>query len=376
MLRASMIRFNRFKIEHYHSHNEFKNKYILSCSDAESWSLDEVLSMADARQLNMWENQRFSDTEIKGLYHLRETIAQSLYQGFTADNILCFAGGQEGIFCTLLTLCTPQDHVITLVPCYQSLAEVPRATGCDLTILHLREEHKWGLDIQEIKASIQANTKAVIINFPHNPTGQLISESQLKELIDLLRPRGIWLFSDEVYRLLGPAGTQWASPASILYEKAISLGVMSKSFGMAGLRVGWIACQDKHMLERIENTKYYTSICNSGPAEILSIIAISHKDHILNRNNSIVEKNLFILDDFIKNYERNFSWVHPKAGCTAFIKYHHEEGVEALCERLQKKAEVLLLPGAVFDIPDHFRLGFGRKNMEQILGLIEKTLFK
>lgn len=363
-----------FKLEAYYEKYEFKTRYMLSSSDPESWSLSEILTMADQQGCSLWEQQRFGYTEVRGLPLLRERIAESFYPELTAENILCFAGAEEGIFCSLLTLCTPQDHVIVLTPCYQSLLEIPKMAGAQVTALLLEEEEQWRINIEAIAAALQPNTKAVVINFPHNPTGQVITQEELSALIDLLEKRGIWLFSDEVYRLLGTVQS-WATPAACLYPRALSLGVMSKIFGMPGLRIGWIALQDKELLDRITRMKHYTSLCNSGPAEILSVIGLRNKDRLLERNNKVVADNLVLLDTFFQKHTDLFSWVRPQGGCTGFVRYLAKERVDDLCMRVMKEAEVLLLPGSTYDVAsNHFRIGFGRKNMPEALARVERVV--
>jgi len=362
------MKLNTFKIEDYLGRYEFTAPYLLCCSDAESWSMQEVLELASADEQVLWKNLRLGYTEVKGSPQLRSTIATALYPGLSADNILCFSGAEEGIFCTLFSQCQPQDHVIVVTPCYQSLLEIPKAVGCSLTTVPLTEDQHWRLDLEKVKQAITPKTKWMIMNFPHNPTGQTISQQDLQDLIALLDPHGIWLFSDEVYRLMGPQSAVHAPPAICLYPRAISLGVMSKAFGMAGLRTGWVACQDSAMLQGIERTKHYTSICSSAPAEILSIIALRNKEAILQRNNAIVESNLTLLDTFFKDHSHLFSWVRPSAGCVGFVKYQSPELIDAFCQRLIEKAGVLLLPASVYDVSsNHFRMGFGRANMPEAL---------
>lgn len=253
--------------------------------------------------------------------------------------------------------------------------EIPKYNNCEITSLLLREKNDWRIDIDDIKQSIKPNTKCVIINFPHNPTGQVITQQELKDLISLLDKYGIWLFSDEVYRLLGVPNAPWASPAAEIYPRAISLGVMSKAFGMAGLRIGWIACQDQRMLKQIEQMKYYTTICNSAPAEILSLIALKNKQSILARNNQIVATNLKLLDNFFVKYEHKFSWSRPQGGCIGFVNYKADELADDFCSRLVSEQGVLLMPARMYDIKtNHFRIGFGRKNMAVSLSKFEDGL--
>ncbi len=367
---------NTFKLEEYLARYEFSAKYLLCCSDAETFSMSDIVKMATADDLKLWDNLNLSYTESPGLPILRETIAKELYDGLNIDNIMMFAGAEDGIFCALHTLIESGDHVIVLTPCYQSLFEIPKLKGALISEIPLREENNWRIDLTEIKNALKPNTKCIAINFPHNPTGQVIEEEELKGLIDICKERGIWIFSDEVYRLLGKPNNSWAPPAACLYDKALSLGVMSKAFGMAGLRIGWIACQDKAMLKKIEHMKHYTSICNSAPSEILSLITLSNKDKILERNNKIVENNLKLLDQFFIDYAHLFEWVRPQGGCVGFVNYKGPESIDSFCDRLVKEKNVLLLPASVYNHEgNHFRIGFGRKNMPESLNRF-KEFFK
>jgi aspartate/methionine/tyrosine aminotransferase len=255
-----------------------------------------------------------------------------------------------------------------VTPCYQSLLEIPKIKGCTLTTVELKEEQQWRLNFEAVARAITPKTKCMVINFPHNPTGQVITQEELQRLITLLDKHGIWLFSDEVYRLLAKPSTPWALPAAEIYPRALSLGVMSKAFGMAGLRVGWIACQDHALLKKIEQIKHYTSICNSAPAELLSLISLSNKDTILNRNNAIVSENLALLDAFFSERSNLFSWVRPQGGCVGLVQYKKPESVNVFCDRLVQEAGILLLPASVYDTEtNHFRIGFGRTTMPEVL---------
>ena len=323
----------------------------------------------------LWNNLRLGYTEGSGLPILRIQIASSLYPTLKVGNILCFAGAEDGIFCALHTLCEQGDHVIVLTPCYQSLIEIAKLNGAEITSIPLLAQNKWCIDLDEIKKAIKQNTKCIIINFPHNPTGQVITPSELDDLVTICDAHGLWLFSDEVYRLLGSPKESWAAPAAEIYPKALSLGVMSKAFGMPGLRIGWIACQDKQLLKKIEYMKHYTSICNSAPSEIISLIALRNKDKILARNNLIVAENLKLLDVFIERYKNLFEWVRPQGGCIGFVKYKGQESIEVFSERLIKEKGVLVMPASVYDHEsNNFRIGFGQKNMPEALAKLEEFL--
>lgn len=364
-----------FKLEEYLEKFEFSAPYLLCVSDPESWALKDVLALANAEERKMWDELKLSYTEVKGLPLLRETIAHQLYPGMHADNILGFAGAGEGIFCTLFAACEPDDHVIVVTPCYQSLLEIPRLKGCDITEVELREENNWALDLAEIKKAIRPQTKWLIMNFPHNPTGQTLSQGEMLELTALLDQHGIWLFADEVYRLLGNPGMPWPEPAACLYKRAVSLGVTSKAFGMGGLRIGWIACQDKSLLLAAERIKQYTSLCSSVLSEIITLIVIRNKNTILQRNNEIVARNFKLVEEFISRHSTLFSWVKSQGGCIGLIKYYGSEKVDDFCTRLVKDKGVLLMPASLYGLKsNHFRIGFGRANMPQALQKLEEFI--
>ncbi len=366
---------NVFKLEDYLVKYEFTAPYLLCCSDAESFDMREIIQMGDSTDHNLWDNLRLGYTETKGAPFLRQQIATSLYKNLHQDNILCFSGAEDGIFCALHVLCEPSDHVIVLTPCYQSLMEIPKMKGAEVTAVELREENDWRIDLDTIKSAIKLNTKVIVINFPHNPTGQVITQDELDGLVKLCDMHGIWLFSDEVFRLLGSPTEPWSKPVAEIYHRGISLGVMSKSFGMAGLRLGWIACQDKDILLKIEHMKHYTSICSSAPSEVISLIALKHKDQILARNTKITADNLVLLDGLLEKHGELFEWVRPQGGCIGFVNYKSTESVDDFCDRLVKDTGVLLMPASIYDHKsNHFRIGFGRKNMAESLNRFEEYL--
>lgn len=365
-----------FKLEDYLDKYEFTAPYLLCTSDPESWTLNEILEMATVDEKNNWEHLRLNYTQVAGSPSLREALAHHLYAPLTADQLLCFSGAGDGIFCSLYALCNPGDHVVVITPAYQSLLEIPKMRGCHITQVPLCEKNNWELDLEALKTLFrQTPTKLLIINYPHNPTGKVLEEEQLKALIELLDAYGVYLFSDEVYRLLGTHQSP-PSPAAVLYPRALSLGVTSKAFGLAGLRVGWVACQDRHLLKNIQKVKYYTSICCSALSEVITQIAIRNHKPIIQRNNHIIQENLEMLNSFINKYANYFAWVTPpQGGCVGLMHYKGPGSTEDFCHDLAKKKGVLLMPGNIFDMDfPALRVGFGRKNMPQALAQLNAYL--
>ncbi len=363
-----------FKLEEYFTHYEFSAPYLLCCSDAQTLSVSELVALADDECRDKWERLSLGYTEVSGSPSLRQDIA-ARYHGLRAENIVCFAGAEEGIFTVFSSLLRKGDHVIVITPCYQSLRDIPRTLGCDVTSIDLLEEEKWQVDVVKIKHHLRDNTRLVIINTPHNPTGQMMDQESLKTLINMLRTHGTYLFSDEVYFHLGPSDTQWSSQVAEMYERGISLNVMSKAYGLAGLRIGWIATQDKEILQKCVYFKHYTTICNAAPSEILAQIALRAHKTILQRNNHIIDKNLELFEAFLEKYKNLFSWIKPKGSCTGFVHYYGHESVDDFAKRLVQKNGVLLLPGSIYDAGDrYFRVGFGRKNFSDGLSRLENFL--
>ncbi len=362
-----------FKLERYFAKHEFRSPYLLCGSDCESFSVDDLLGFCP----DAWDDLRsqwLGYTESTGSPRLREQIAK-LYNKVTPDEILVHAGAQEAIFLFMNAVLEPGDHVIVHYPCYQSLLEVARVIGCETTQWETREADNWELDTEFLRKSLRPNTKAVVLNCPHNPTGYLMSQDKLREIVQLCQERNIILFSDEVYRFLEYDEKDRLPAVSDLYENGVSLGVMSKAFGLAGLRIGWVVTRNGGILREMAALKDYTSICNSAPSEFLATLALEHKEAILSRNLEIIKGNLNILNDFFRRHPAFFNWLPPKAGAIAFPSINMDMHVEEFCEDLLAKKGVLLLPSNYYDFWNkNFRIGFGRKNMAVCLEKVEEYI--
>jgi len=236
------------------------------------------------------------------------------------------------------------------------------------------EETGWSLDLDELKQHIRPNTKAVIINTPHNPTGHLMPPQVFQEIVHICRDQGIILFSDEVYRESEYRREDRLPAACDLGAHTVSLGVMSKTYGLAGLRIGWIATQNKDIYGRMAALKDYTTICNSAPSEFLAELALRHREKLVARNMGIITRNLTLLDQFFSRHDNRFAWHRPTAGAIGFPRLIGED-VNDFCKDLVEDAGVLLLPGTLYDDPgNHFRIGFGRQNFPDALARLEQYL--
>lgn len=363
-----------FKLEEFWKKYEFNAPYLLCCSDAEAWSLQQLLAHADPDSLKLWESLTLGYTESPGHPLLREEIAR-LYTSLNAEQVLTFAGAEEGIYCTMRVLIEPGDHVIVIDPCYQSLSTLAETFGAKLTRIQLKPESQWKLDLDEVRKAWQPKTKLLVLNYPHNPTGTVLEKKTVEELVALARKHGAYIFCDEVYRYLEVDELSRMASIADAYEKGISLNVMTKSFGLAGLRIGWLATRDAAFLSEAGSYKLYTSICNSAPSEILAIIALRAKEKLLKRNREILLKNLQILEAFIKRNQQYVSWVRPQSGSIAILKLLLPTSIEDFAADLVRSEGVLIMPGSVFDLSGNFfRIGFGKKNMPEILKRFETYL--
>ena len=357
-----------FRLETHFSKWEFKAKHHLTASDAHSISLPELLEMATAHDREAFEGMWLGYTETFGDPYLREVIA-SIYQAQSQESILCFAGASEGIFAANNVILDKDSHAIMVTPNYQSHETLPLAI-CEASAVPLNPDEGWSLDIDQIAAAIRPNTKLVTINFPHNPTGAILPLDRYMALIALCRKHGIYILHDEIFHGLGTTGTQHLPAIADVYERGLSLGVMSKSYGLPGLRVGWIACQDSKILSAMERMKHYLSICNSGPSEKLSIIALKNKDRLIARNNAIIDHNLPLWAAFFAKHKALFDFQKPDGSCMGFAKYKGADGADAFAERLVEEAGILILPSAIYqsslnETPkDYFRYGYGRAGLE------------
>jgi aspartate/methionine/tyrosine aminotransferase len=362
-----------FALERYFARWEFSVRYLLCASDIESYGLSDVLALADDETRALWDGLRLGYTESTGHPLLRREIA-SLYNGLSPEDVLVFAGAEEAIFLAMHALLGPGDHAVIAWPAYQSLFEVARSAGADVTLVPLNPAD-WSLDVDRVRAELRPNTKVVVVNFPHSPTGALMDRDAYRELVSLTEERGITLFSDEVYRWLENDESTRLPAAADLGRHSASLGVMSKSFALAGLRIGWLATHDAALLRRVAALKDYTTICSSAPSEVLAIIALRARDRVLARSRGILSHNLELLDAFFARMEAHFCWVRPRAGSVAFPRMRHGDAaaLDDFAARLVLAEGVLLLPGSQFGYPgSHFRLGFGRLDMPQALERLER----
>ena len=361
-----------FRIEEYMGRHEFRARYLLSSSDAESQTIEELLALEPGAHdafLKHWCGY----TESPGAPWLREVLA-TIYEQISPEQLIVVSAAQEAIFLFYHALLTPHDHAIVETPCYESALTLPASTGAAVSRWHRKPEQGWAHDLGALESLIRPNTRALYINSPHNPTGLVMPRHIFRGVLDLAARHGIYVFSDEVYRELEHDPSTRLPAACDLYDRAISLSSVSKTYGLPGLRLGWLASHDTNFLEKIVSLKHYTTICASAPSEFLTALAFRHRQALIDRNLQIVGHNLPQLSAFFSRHAELFDWTPPNAGTIGFVRFQALQDVQEFCEQLVHEASVLLLPGAVFDEPGHIRFGFGRRNMPESLAQFESWL--
>jgi len=367
------MRIAEFALERYFARWEFAVEHLLCASDVQAMSMADLLDLADDETRSMWDGLTLGYTESTGHPLLRREIA-ALYDGLDADDVLVFAGAEEAIFCLANVILGPGDHAIVTWPGYQSLYEVARATGAEVTLHELREESGWAIDRDLLRREITPSTRLIVINAPHNPTGMLPDRATFADVLAIADEAGVHLLVDEVYRFLELDEGDRLPNGGDASEHGISLGVMSKSFAMPGLRIGWLATRDRDVLTRCAAFKDYTTICSAAPSEVLALIGLRARDTVLARSREIVAANLDRLDAFFDDWADRFSWVRPRGGSVGFPRLTVPGvSIDAWAAELVASEGVLLLPASQFGYGgNHFRLGFGRTDLPVALERLER----
>jgi aspartate/methionine/tyrosine aminotransferase len=368
------LKIEPFRLERYFAEHEFSVTRQLSCSDCETLSLNRILNLLDEKEKNHFMNISLGYTESNGSLSLREEIA-SLYQGFNPDEVFV-AAPEECIYLTLNSLLEKGDRVMFISPIYQSFEAIPDSLGCETVKWHIKNcNGEWTLDIGFLEEEANKGLKALCLNFPHNPTGFIPSLDEYKQIIEIARKYNIFIFSDEIYWLLEHGGRAPLPACCTLYENSVSLFGMSKTFGLPGLRIGWIATRKKDLYSKIANMKDYTTICSSALSEEVAGIALRHRNYFIARSSNIIRNNLDYAQSVFDDFPDIIHWNEPSGGSVAFPCFREGISSSAAAETLIKEHDLLMLPGSLFSYDDrYFRLGLGRKEFSDSLFVFKKYI--
>ncbi|HRW30216.1 MAG TPA: pyridoxal phosphate-dependent aminotransferase, partial [Emcibacteraceae bacterium] len=352
----------------------FGIKHRFYASSSEPLSHKELIELAekhgDRDLIDLYNDHSLGYAENSGSLDLRTELATLYGPEIDADNIVVFPGAQTGMTLTTLSLLRPGDHSIVITPSYQSLEEGIKIAGSDFTRVTLSPKNNWQVDVAAIEAAIRGNTKYIVFNDPHNPSGSLMSAQTKKELVELAERHNILLFSDEVYRLLELAPKMRSASIAEMTENGIALGTMAKPFGAGGTCIGWVACQDKDIIEKLRKAQHIFAVCFARAGEIQAMMVLRVRESIVEKNMNIIKENLALLEDFFAKNGDLFEWMPPQAGGTGFVKFKGPLTSDQLAKELLEQ-EILVFPSSIFDCEDelkqYFRIGFSRRTMPAAL---------
>lgn len=381
-----------FILEQYFAKHEFTAKYMLSSSDCDGFPMEYILKQATPEELEMWNTLTLGYTEGMGTLFLRKSICR-FYSKAKPENVLVASPGELSFI--LMNVLMGENggarpHAVVVSPAYQSLYEVLKSLDCDISYWKascvkqaddMTVGKGWKFDVEELRRLVKPQTRLIVINFPHNPTGAYIAREELDEIVEIARSCGAYLYSDEMYRdLIVEDGTEPLPAVCDIYEKGISLWGTAKSFGLAGLRIGWFVSQDTGLLAKIQSFKDYLSICCSAPSEVLTAIALNHSEKFIGPNVEKIRSNVAFFKEAVDAGLLPFvtDFIPPVAGSVAFVgidpsKASYLLGFEPataleFSDAIVEKYGIMTVPAPMFETSGNWlRIGFGRENFKEVV---------
>ncbi len=386
-----------FILEQYFAKHEFTAKYMLSSSDCDGFPMEYILKQATPEELEMWNTLTLGYTEGMGTLFLRESICR-FYSKARPENVLVASPGELSFILMNVLMgesdgcngagdngsCGTRPHAVVVSPAYQSLYEVLRSLKCDISYWEasqMQPDGEWRFDVGELRRLVKPETRLIVINFPHNPTGAYITRKQLDEIVEIARSCGAYLYSDEMYRdLIIKDGTESLPAVCDIYEKGISLWGTAKSFGLAGLRIGWFVSQERDLLAKIQSFKDYLSICCSAPSEVLTAIALNHAEKFIGPNVEKIRSNVAFFKEAVDAGLLPFvtDFIPPVAGSVAFVGIDPSKASYLLdfepatalefSDAIVEKYGIMTVPAPMFETCGNWlRIGFGRENFKEVV---------
>ncbi|MBN9031951.1 MAG: aminotransferase [Rhizobiales bacterium] len=369
------MKIRNFGVEIWMNRYETTCEWNLAETCVESLTVEELLDMAGKKDTILSEllPMKLTYGAIEGSERLRKRVA-GLYEKQAVENVVITHGAIGANALVHETLVEPGDRVISVLPTYQQHYSIPESFGADLHILKLTEKTGFLPDLEELKLLATPGTKLIALNNPNNPTGSLMDRAYLEKIVEIARACGAWILCDEVYRGTDQHGDGMTASIADLYEKGISTGSMSKTWSLAGLRLGWIV-GPADLLHAVSIHRDYNTISVGMLDDHFAAIALENRDKILARSHAITRTNLAILSDWIDG-EPLISWIKPRSGTTALLKYELPISSEEFCVQLLERTGVMLTPGSAMDMEGYLRIGYtndvdvlreGLKRMSQFL---------
>jgi aspartate/methionine/tyrosine aminotransferase len=363
------VKIRPFKVEQWMNEWETKAVYNLGETCIDSLRVDELLNLCgvDAGEyLRKLGGARMSYGHIEGSPELRQGIA-SLYRDISAEDVIPTHGAIGANYQVIMTLVEPGDNVVCVKPTYQQHYSIPESIGAEVRPLQLTYAGKFLPNLDELNRLANRNTKMITINNPNNPTGSWIPDEMTKEIVKTAERVGAYVLSDEVYRGISEDGEYMTSIVD-LYDKGISVGSMSKIFSLAGLRLGWITTKDANVKNACLARRDYDTISCGVLDDMLSALALKHKDSVFKRNKSILDGNRAVLDKWVRETPQA-EYVRPVAGTVALVYYKKNISSREFAVRLLKEKGVLVTPGECFDMEGSIRVGYAYDSKRLQTGL-------
>jgi capreomycidine synthase len=342
-------------LEHWMREHYFDSEIDIGSSGVKNCSFAELRDLLQIRHEEL-DAIVFQDSTTLGEPYLRAAISERWGNG-DPNHVMVTHGSSEAIYLTMNALVRPDDEIIVLDPCYQQLFSIAESLNCKLKRWRLHFNQNFRPDITELKRLLGAKTRAVVVNFPHNPTGVSISVEEQNELINMAAKVGAYLIWDAAFADITYKKPPLPYP-NLQYERAVSIGTLSKSYGLPGLRVGWIL-GSPDILSRCAHLRDYITLHLSPLIEFIALRAIKKADVLLSSRQAEARRNLNTLEKWIAKHRSIVKWVPPDGGVCTFPQLCSVSDVEAFCRRLARNYSVLLVPGTCFNSPGHVRLGFG-----------------
>ncbi|QLL69997.1 aminotransferase [Lactobacillus sp. 3B(2020)] len=352
-----MVEIPAFGVEEWLNHWEKQAKYDISQSTIAALTIDELFKLTGDDETAFFANLNRKLENygwIEGSPAFKQVVSE-LYQDIRTDHVLQTNGATGANLLALYALIQPGDHVIAEYPSYQQLYDIPRSLGAEVNFWQIHEEDNWYPDLADLKHLIRPNTKLICLNNANNPTGTVLDQAFLQEVVKLADQVGAYILVDEVYQPLDE-GTP-VVPIVNLYHRGISTNSLSKTYSLPGLRIGWVVTPDETLTNQFRKFRDYTMICGGVLNDALATYALQHRQVILKRNYELVRQNYRLYQAWLAKEDR-VEIVMPQMVSTSFPKLKINEPTKDFCLRLLKEKGVLLVPGEAFDTPGNVRLGY------------------
>jgi aspartate/methionine/tyrosine aminotransferase len=366
------MKIREFGVETWMNRYETRCRHNLAETCIDSLTVGELLTLAGRSPDDMLRElttMKLTYGAIEGSVRLRRAIA-SLYEHQTVDQVTVTHGAIGANALVYETLVSPGDRVVSVLPNYQQHYSIPESYGANVQPVWLRKARRFALDLAEVDRLATDGTRLIVCTNPNNPTGALLDRAQLDELVAIARRAGAWLLCDEVYRGTDEEGSGYTASVADLYERGISTGSMSKTYSLAGLRLGWIVAPPE-LIAAVSTHRDYNTISVGMLDDSIAALALEHRDAILRRNHAILRGNRARLKAWVEA-EPSITYVPPRSGTTALLRYEGNLSSVTFCERLLERTGVLLTPGSAMEMEGYLRIGYAngpevlRAGLEQL----------